>query len=430
MAIQEARNAFETWLRGRSLPQEYYVSQGVYERDLRLLGETQWILADHESRIRNPGDYFLFNFGAESIIVLRNNEREVRAFYNVCRHRGSRICLNASGSAKNLICPYHSWTYDLNGNLRPAQFMPEDFDRSANGLEKCHVRVFQGMIFLNFSLDEPPSFESCTEALRPFLEPHQLNRAKIAYRHNYATKANWKLCVENFLECYHCRTAHKTYCSVHDALKMLASGAGSGSSDKDLEEKFSGVLAAWEAKTAAKGHVVGMYCEGADSDYFGNASRLPISDEALTETVDGKPAAPLMGSLVEYDGGQTGIGFNPVGIVLANNDYAIMFRFTPRGPLETDMECIWLVHEEAVEGRDYDTDRLKAVWDITLQEDATITEDNQLGILSKAYRPGVYSNQERRVSDFVAWYMRRLREVPAASQSSLDQASLSHCNVA
>jgi Rieske 2Fe-2S family protein len=416
--VQPSTNGKGSWIAGRSLPQEYYTSPDIFAQDVRLIGDTQWQLVDHESRIKNPGDYFTFEFANESIIVVRNEKGAINAFYNVCRHRGSRICLEHSGSTKLLRCPYHSWTYDLNGALRPAQFMPEDFDRASNGLIPCHVRVFEGMIFLNFAEGEPPDFESCVGDMRPYLAPHGIGQAKIAAQNVYPTAANWKLCIENFLECYHCRSAHKAYCSVHDGQKMLAFGAGAGSSGGDIAAKYEVRLKAWEERTRAMGHFTGMFADGADSPYFRSAGRLPISDTAVTETLDGKPIARLMGSFREYDGGQTGLNFNAISTVLANNDHVVLFRFTPRGPLSTDVVTTWLVAPDAIEGKDYSVKRLTELWDVTLDEDKTITENNQLGVLSRSYRPGVYSQQEQRIADFGAWYMTHM-QVFAPSRAAL-----------
>jgi len=204
--------------------------------------------------------------------------------------------------------------------------------------------------------------------------------------------------------------AHPTYCGVHDKLKMLAFGAGPGSGDQFLA-RYQPVLDAWEASERAAGRLTDMFSDDAESLHFQSAGRLPIGDGALTESVDGQAVAPLMGVYAqsgEYDGAQTGCVFNVLSTLLATSDHAVLFRFTPRGPLLSDAEAIWLVRGDAVEGVDYNADRLTALWDITLSEDKRITEDNQSGIRSEAYRPGPFSTQEQRIADFGRWYMKRL----------------------
>lgn len=390
---------------GRSLPRHFYTDAAIFEADMRFLGDTQWWLVDHCSRIPRAGDYFVYRCGAESVIVLRDRDQGVRAFYNVCRHRGSLICLESSGNAKALTCPYHGWTYDLTGRLIGASSMPLDFDKQAHSLRPLHLQVESGLIFLNFTDGAPPSFDTFIARHRPFLAPHDLGSAKVAVQRHYPTKANWKLVVENFLECYHCKPAHPTYCSVHSAEKLLALGAGSGSSAGDLSAQFVRDLEQWEGETRAAGHITGMFGDGIDAPFFQGTGRMPIKPGHLTESINGTPVAPLMGAYSAYDGGQTAVGLNPISYVLASNDHAVMFLFSPRGPLETDVIATWLVRSDAQAARDYDEKTLTAVWDITLQEDKTITENNQLGVLSRHYVPGVHSLHEKRISDFVAWYM-------------------------
>jgi Rieske 2Fe-2S family protein len=282
--------------------------------------------------------------------------------------------------------------------------MPEGFDKAEFGLEAVHVRVFAGLIFLNLSRHTPPDFERFTARHRPYLAPHGFDDAKVAVRSSYPTEANWKLVVENFLECYHCKPAHATYCGVHSSEKLLAFGAGPGSSAGALATKFQAELVRWEAKAAAKGHVTGMFSDGPDSEWFQSASRIPIGQGYHTESVGGAGVAPLMGSFKEYDGAQTAIAFNPLSYVMASNDHAAFIRFTPRGPTRTDVETLWVVKADAVQGEDFDTDRLTRVWDVTLREDKVITENNQLGVLSDRYEPGPHSLHEARISDFLAWY--------------------------
>lgn len=187
------------------------------------------------------------------MIVIRNRAGEVNAFYNVCRHRGSRVCLESAGSKRVLTCPYHSWSYDLDGNLRSANLMPADFDPSTVRPARVHVGVFEGLIFLNFSDSAPPDLETFVAPFRDLLRSHGLRNTKVAGRKLYPTAANWKLVVENFFECYHCNSAHPTYCSVHDKLKMLAFGAGVGSGDGDDMARYEAKLTNWEDFSSALG---------------------------------------------------------------------------------------------------------------------------------------------------------------------------------
>ena len=143
----------------------------------------------HVSRIPNYGDYFLFNIGKESIIIIRDKDNSVHAHYNVCRHRGSHICLENEGNTKALICPYHAWTYNLDGSLRGARLMEKGFDKTQWHLHECNVKIFEGLIFINLS-EKPNSFEEFISPTKKFIEFHGLADAKIAHRQYYPTHGN------------------------------------------------------------------------------------------------------------------------------------------------------------------------------------------------------------------------------------------------
>lgn len=390
---------------GFALEQPFYCDGAVFEQDMERIFRRLWLLVDHDSRIPETGDYFLFEIAGESIIVIRGEDGAVRAFYNVCRHRGSRICLEPSGRRKVLACPYHAWSYRLDGSLKAARLMPEGFDPADYGLHPCHLRVLDGLIFVNLAEGEAPDFDQEAAPMLPYLRQHDLTRAKVAHRAVYPTGANWKLVVENFFECYHCAPAHPEFCSVHSRAKLLAYGAGPASGPPEATAAFQAELQAWEARAKALGHVTGVYLDPESRLRLRSAERLPIREGALSETEDGRPAAPLMGRFKDFDGGHTSVSFNAVSTVLMSNDYAALFRFTPRGPTATDMEIVWLVAAGAEAGRDYDVERIKWMWDVTTLEDKTIIENNHAGVMSRRYRPGPYSTQEAAVVRFLDWYL-------------------------
>ncbi len=397
---------------GYTLPQAFYRSADIFAHDMGSLIFRRWLLVDHESRIPNPGDYFLFEIANESIIFIRESEQRINAFFNVCRHRGSRVCLEQQGNKKLLTCPYHAWTYNLNGELRPPQLMPAGFDRSQFNLHKCHVTVFHGLIFVCLSEDAPPDF---TEEYAPFdemLDFHGFGDAKIAVKRDYPNHCNWKLVVENFIECYHCAPSHPEYCSVHPQDQLLALGAGPGSGPQEAMDKYQPILDEWTEKTLAMGHPVREFERDEYSIDFAEFSRVPINDRNFaSETRDGKPASKrLMGKFKQYDCGETAFVFNPIGYILAFNDFAMMVRFTPRDAVNTDVQFSWLVHKDAEENVDYNPDNLAWVWDVTTRQDKRITEDNNAGISSSRYQPGPYSTQEAKVAAFIRWYLNSIRQ--------------------
>lgn len=399
------KDTFADWKPGTSLPAELYNSQDVFDCDMKWLMESQWLLAGHIAQVPKTGDFFLFEIGGESVIITKNRDGQVRALFNVCRHRGSRVCLEKEGSKRIFTCPYHAWSYDLDGNLRGASSMSDDFDKSQNNLVPANVEVFEGLIFVNFSKTEAPDFGKFTERFKPLLTGQGVAKAKIATRQSYPTQANWKLVVDNFFECYHCRSAHPTYCSVHDDMKMIAFGAGAGSGQGPKVEEYLNKLEEWEASASQKGYPTGMFADDRSSAHFQSGNRLPIAEGAKTESIDGKPVSRLMSEFGEFDGGQTGCVFTPLSTLLVNNDHAVLFFFIPEGPDSTRVETLWLVHPDAEEGTDYSSDQVMKVWNTTLLEDKTITENNQLGVKSLVYRPGDLSEMETRINEFGCWYM-------------------------
>ena len=201
---------------GHSLPRAYYTDPAIFERDLERLLLRHWFCAGHVSTLPTAGDFFLVDMGRESVIICRAADGAVHALLNVCRHRGSRVCVARSGSAAGggFTCPYHAWSYGLDGRLRTAREMPAAFRREDVGLKALQVQVLEGLIFVSFAAD-PPSLDDATRALAEAAGTHGWARAKVAYRAAFEINANWKLAVENYMECYHCQPAHPEFARRH-----------------------------------------------------------------------------------------------------------------------------------------------------------------------------------------------------------------------
>jgi Rieske 2Fe-2S family protein len=321
----------------------------------------------------------------------------------VCRHRGSLILTAPSGRVPRLTCPYHAWTYGLDGALLAARLMPADFCKQDNGLHRCHVRVFYGLIFINMSDGAPPDFDAAFGDLAPYLDFHGFADARIAYSKSYPTSANWKLIVENFVECYHCGPAHPEFCSMHPAEALIAFGAGPSSGPAEAVEKYLPALQAWERRAAALGRPIGTVDDGPTSSHLRLLLQRTIREGYETETEDGRPASTLMGKRLAFDQGRMYLSFSPFTQLVATNDFAVLFLFTPRGPLATDVDLYWLVDGKATQA-DVDVERMIWGWDRTTLQDKEITENNQIGIMSKRYQPGRYSEHEKRVVTFHQWY--------------------------
>ncbi|HUX72738.1 MAG TPA: aromatic ring-hydroxylating dioxygenase subunit alpha [Steroidobacteraceae bacterium] len=392
--------------RGYSLERKFYCGDDFFAMDMARVVGRKWIVAGHIDRVPRKGDYFLFKIGAESLIVVRSDESTVNAFYNVCRHRGSLICTQPSGRLARLTCGYHAWSYGLDGALLAARLMPADFSKADNGLHRCHVRVFYGFIFVNLTEGEPADFDASFADLAPYLDFHGFADAKIAHRRSYPTTANWKLVVENFVECYHCVASHPEFSSMHPPEALIAFGAGPSSGPADAVQNYLPALEAWERRAAALGRPIGTIDDGPESPQLRLLLQRTIRAGFDSETEDGRPASCLMGKRRQFDQGRMYLSFSPFTQVVATNDFAVLFQFTPRATMQTDVDLTWLVDRKAA---DYDVERMIWGWDRTSVQDKEITENNQAGILSKHYRPGRYSEQERRVQTFQEWYLNQLQ---------------------
>jgi Rieske 2Fe-2S family protein len=396
-----AKLAAET-RRGCSLDRRYYCDDEVFAADMDSVVSHKWIVAGHTDQVRNKGDYFLYRIGNESIIIVRQDDATINAFFNVCRHRGSVVCTESTGSAKRFTCPYHAWTYSLDGELIAAPLMPADFSKKENGLHSCHARVFHGFIFINLCRGAPVDFDATFADLAPSLDFHGFADAKIAHRQSYPTTANWKLVVENFVECYHCAPAHPEFCSMHPPEALVAFGAGPSSGPAEAVANYLPVVAAWEKHAAALGRPIGTVDDGPESSHMRVLLQRNLREGYDSETQDGRPASTLMGKRRGFDQGRMYMSFSPFSQLVAGNDFAVLFQFAPRDTLHTDVDLTWLVDGKAT---GYDVERMIWGWDTTTRQDQTITENNQLGILSSRYQPGRYSEHERRVITFQQWYL-------------------------
>ncbi len=381
-----------------SLAREFYTDKVIYERDVDRIFMHSWLYAGHISEVSRPGDWFLFEFANESVIIVRSDENTVTALVNVCQHRGSRIRSEKSGCSRRLTCPYHGWTYALDGRLLVAAYMDEDFDKSKISLHRVRCEVFEGMIFINFD-DEAAAFDPIRENMADCLKPYDIGNAKVAHRQSFLIEANWKLAVENYSECYHCAPSHPEYSKGHSLAKP-------GSQSAELRETMM-------AKASACGlgekevRKVYLNAEGFGADYA--YERYPLWNEHLSGSDDGKPVAPLMGTISDFDGGTTDINIGPVTFGLAYCDHIVIYRFTPLSQDRSDCDITWLVRGDAEEGKDYTKERLTWLWDVTTQADQRIIENNALGVSSSFYSSGPLSNMENSEWAFIEWYLHTIK---------------------
>jgi Rieske 2Fe-2S family protein len=385
---------------GRSLAQPFYTSDAVFRHDMDTVFMRHWLCLGHESQVTKPGDFLTHNIGSESVIVVRDREGVVRAFANVCRHRGSRICSKESGNTAMLVCPYHAWTYDLTGKLRAIPHAGElagAVSDPDNSLQALHLRIVQGLLFVSFA-QKPLDFSEVERAIDGAYGPYGWNKAKVAYRETYKISANWKLAVENYVECYHCGPSHPEYSTLH-ALAQPTERIQAMNDAMSLRTASNGVdipfVEFWSQSTQAGAEAVCSF-------------RYALYDGIQTGSDGGKPVAPLMGRFKSYDGGVTSTHVGPASFLVAYADYGVIYRFAPLTLQTCEMELIWLVAEDAVEGSDYDLDKLTWLWCVTSDSDKRIVEENQRGVNSRFYRPGPFAPMEKNARRYVEWYLNEI----------------------
>jgi Rieske 2Fe-2S family protein len=242
--------SFDNGLKGEqapthSLARDYYVSPEVFETELDRFLTAHWIMAGHESEIPEPGDYFRFDVMGYSLILVRGADGSVRAMQNVCRHRGARLYEDARGTISLIRCRYHGWAYRLNGDIVASRHLPESLAKEDYSLIRCGVAMFAGLIFVSLQPERAPDFAALTQNLEPYLARYQMAGCKVIATENYHLTANWKLAVENNLECYHCLMCHPQYTEANAFVRA----------DEKVSaahvDQFNSYQEAWRARLSA-----------------------------------------------------------------------------------------------------------------------------------------------------------------------------------
>jgi len=403
-------------LRARSptigLTREFYTDDAIYQLDLDLIYYREWLFAAHTAELPRTGSYLTLQIGAYPVLLVRAADGIIRAFINSCRHRGSRLCPAASGTAPKLVCPYHQWTYALDGRLFSARQTSPGFDRAQFGLRPLHCETVAGYIFVCLGA-QAPDFEPTRRHLEPYLAPHRVAESRVAFESTIIEEGNWKLVWENNRECYHCAVNHPELARTFPDTPTTTGVTGA---DTDPT-----IAAHWRQCEAAG--LPSVFRLSGDGQM--RTARMPLLESALSYTLSGQPAVhkPLsddipnqlkIGALLAFHYPTTWNHF------LA--DHAISFRVLPLGSTRTQLTTKWLVHRDAVEGVDYDLQELTHVWLATNEQDRRIVHENQIGMNSPTYEPGPFSfPQEGGVSQFLDWYCSRL-EARLATEELTDVA--------
>ena len=364
------RKTMETFVAGaRTLAQRYFIAPELFAEEQAKIFSKQWVCVGHGSELPAPGDYLVKTVAGESLIVVRDKEGRLRAFYNVCRHRGTRLCEEARGHGTVIQCPYHAWTYALDGSLIGAPHMDTvpGFDKGDYSLHPVRIGQWEGFLFVNLAENGPPLEEVFAPVTGKF-QLWNLPRLRSAKRITYEVQANWKLIFENYSECYHCP-------GVHPALSRVSPY---DSAENDLTEgAFLGGF-----MRIAKGKSLTM---------SGNACARPVGELPAEDFVR-----------VFY------YSFFPNLLLSMHPDYVMVHQLWPQSPGRTLIECDWLFHPEAagVKAPGYNPDDAVEFWDMTNRQDWHVCELSQQGIASRAYQPGPYSPRESIPAAWDRYYVR------------------------
>jgi Rieske 2Fe-2S family protein len=357
----------------RTLPARFYTEPELFRRELERIFFAGWLHVGRAEEIPEPGDYRLLELGAESVILLRDEAGEVRAFHNLCRHRGTRLCAEPRGRLQGrIVCPYHAWSYALDGRLHNAPWMEKTagFAREDHPLHPVHVDLWDGHLFLSFAPDPTP-LENHLADLPALFRPWRMAELRRVERIVYPVRANWKLLIQNYSECLHCPM-------LHPQLQRLS-------------------------------HFLSGDNAPPHPSYLGGRMELRPEVETLTE--DGKsPWAPLPGLGEEERRGVWYYAVLPNLLLNLHPDYMMTFTLLPRAHDRTDVVCEWHFHPEEVARPGFDPSPAVKFWDLTNRQDWEVSELAQQGIASRAYRPGPYSNREELLHALDRWVVERLGE--------------------
>jgi glycine betaine catabolism A len=394
---------------GYGMPRDFYHNDALYPAEVAQIWNRGWLFAGFAVEIPKPGDYLTLTVDSTPVLVMRDDHHEVRAFHNVCRHRGTVLCRKDSGHARAVVCPYHAWTYSRQGDLIACHGMQEDVDKSALGLKPLHAEVCTGLIYISLA-ETPPAFAPLRERFAAAARPQGFERARIAKVVDYDVESNWKLVWENNRECFHCTPCHPQYVKANFDIyeEEFASAA--------IKQKMAAAVARTQSKWAAQGIEITLQHGGLatfpdpERNLWFAADRTVMVEGFASESMNGERVSTLMGDYADSDVGVLRMRSMPNFWVHGSCDHAVAARLLPAGPRTTKVRGYWLVHEDAVEGRDYDLEKMLPFWALTNEQDWEICKWQQKGVDSIGYEPGPLSTRkEYNVDAFIRWYLQQMR---------------------
>ncbi|HYC51480.1 MAG TPA: aromatic ring-hydroxylating dioxygenase subunit alpha [Gemmatimonadaceae bacterium] len=357
----------------RTLPREYYTSPEIFAQEQERIFQRHWHCVGRASAFRKPGEFQLRTVASESLILVRDRAGVLHAHFNVCRHRGTQLCRETSGQLGETIqCPYHAWTYALDGRLVGAPHMNETpgFEKQDYPLHEAAVAEWEGFVFVNISRSAEP-FDSWFAPMLRRLARFALPSLKVGHRAQYEVRANWKLVFQNYSECLHCPMIHPELSTV----LPYQSGAN------DL----------------TTGAFLGGYME----------IRPPHESATLT----GRACGRLLNDHLAGDDVQRAYyyTFMPNMALSIHPDYANYYLITPVAVDRTIVETEWMFNPQNEGNPNFNPSDAIDFWDVTNRQDWDICERSQLGVSSRRYEPGPYSPRESIPAAWDAEYLRMMQ---------------------
>lgn len=403
-ARSETLSMLQDHPKGWSLPQAFYTDPLSFQVDLERVFYREWLFAAMACELPKRGDYVTLNVGDNPILLVRDGAGEIRGYHNVCRHRGSKLCVHERGKVANLTCPYHQWTYNLEGQLLfTGNAMGDDFDPTEFELTPIHCRTSGGFVFICLAPGAAPEMNGFLTDLEHYMSPYDMANTRVAAESTIIEEANWKLVIENNRECYHCNGSHpqllRTLLEWDDVNDPRAT--------PEFLADYERQAQAWDAEQIPHRRV--------EHGLQQRIVRMPLKSGTEVMTMDGKVACQkLLGRVQNRELGSMRILHLPNSWHHMQSDHLIVFRVLPLSAQQTAVTTKWLVRHDAVAGVDYDEQRLTEVWRHTNEQDRELAEQNQRGIRSLSYQPGPYSpTHEFGVVNFIEWYRTAmLKEAP------------------
>ena len=395
---------------GHSLPAGLYTREDVFEADLDVFFRQHWICIGVECDVPEPGDATVVDIGKTSLILLRDDDGEIRVMHNVCRHRGSRLLDAGKTIVSKLVCPYHTWTYELSGELSYAPHMGAGFKKECRSLKPVTFKSIGGLIYICLSDNPPEDIDNLEQVMAERLAPYDIRNAKVAHEVDVIEKGNWKLTIENNRECYHCSANHPELCVSFVDLDFGFDPETLSPEDKAQAEEHFKLYAERTQQWEADGYPSTAVEQLVDCSTNFRTQRLIIAGAGESQTPDATAAvSKLLGTMTRKDLGDTHLwGHNSWKHFMG--DHAVVSFIIPLSADRTLVRTKWLVHKDAVEGVDYELDKLTDVWIATTDQDSELVSRSHAGVEDPAYIPGPYSPfTETNLDKFATWYIDRMR---------------------